>query len=498
MKTAVIYARFSCNKQREASIEDQLRECNAWCAREGFRVVATYCDYAISGRTDDRPEFQRMIKNVGESDIVLVYMLDRFSRSEFDAPYYKRVLRQKGVALKSVTEYMPDGPDSILLDKIYEGLAAVESEHISRRTKRGMHGNALKCMHNGVPVFGYSFGKDGRYVINEDEAAIVREVFARRLGGESPNSIARDLADRGVTTSRGKPAGHTFVNNMLHNEKYIGVYSFGGVKVEGGMPEIINHNDFEAVKHVKAKRRADEKWNDYAFSGRGMCKCCASNLVGIGGTSQSGKMYYYYRCSKKCGVDPIRADVLEGDIAKVLRELLSDRERTLDIARSFARFVDDEDQVAGALKAATAKRDAAQKAIDNLMAAMAKGLDFDTAKDELERQTRSKAVAEAQIETYTNHVRFDVEDFADFLMRGATLNDRTLLDALVGKVILGQEDITVVLNYTLEKSEPALIRLERVQTELVWLPVGETVRTDIAYDNDNQCLLFKFPRAEAA
>ena len=72
MRTAVIYARFSCSKQREASIDDQLRECRAYAARQGWEVVAEYSDYAMSGRTDARPEFQRMIANAGESDYVLV------------------------------------------------------------------------------------------------------------------------------------------------------------------------------------------------------------------------------------------------------------------------------------------------------------------------------------------------------------------------------------------------------------------------------------------
>ena len=104
-KTAVIYARFSCNK---------LRVCRDWCKREGYAIAAEYCDYAISGRTDDRPEFQRMIANAGESDIVLVYMMDRFSRGEYDAPIYKRELAKKGVKLVSALEAIPDSPEGII------------------------------------------------------------------------------------------------------------------------------------------------------------------------------------------------------------------------------------------------------------------------------------------------------------------------------------------------------------------------------------------------
>lgn len=106
-KTAVIYARFSCSKQREASIEDQLRVCHEWCAREGYEVVREYSDYAMSGRSDDRPQFQEMIANAGESDIVLVYMMDRFSRSEYDAPIYKKELAKNGVEVVSAMEALP-------------------------------------------------------------------------------------------------------------------------------------------------------------------------------------------------------------------------------------------------------------------------------------------------------------------------------------------------------------------------------------------------------
>ena len=155
-KTAVIYARFSCNKQREASIDDQLRVCRDWCKREGYAIVAEYCDYAISGRTDDRPEFQRMVANAGESDIVLVYMMDRFSRGEYDAPIYKRELAQHGVKLVSALEQIPDSPEGIIYEKLLEGLAACESKKTAIRTRRGMEGNALKCKTNGVRAVSYT------------------------------------------------------------------------------------------------------------------------------------------------------------------------------------------------------------------------------------------------------------------------------------------------------------------------------------------------------
>ena len=80
-QTAVIYARYSSDKQREASIEDQIRVCREYCKAEDIEIVREYCDYAITGKTDDRPQFRRMIANAPEAELVVVYMFDRFSRN---------------------------------------------------------------------------------------------------------------------------------------------------------------------------------------------------------------------------------------------------------------------------------------------------------------------------------------------------------------------------------------------------------------------------------
>lgn len=270
-KTAVIYARFSCSKQREASIEDQLRVCREWCAREGYGIVAEYCDYAISGKTDERPEFQRMVANAGESGIVLVYMMDRFSRDEYDAPIYKRQLRKAGVEVFSATETLPDGPERILVEKIYEGLAAVESEKISVRTKRGMEGNALKCMANGVHIFGYDIDDESsRYVVNEEQAALVREAFARRIMREPYKSIADDFAERGVLSAQGRPCSYNMIRKLLTNERYTGVYVFGDVRIEGGMPAIIDRSDYAKVQNIRGtKVRSEEEWGALPPHGKG-------------------------------------------------------------------------------------------------------------------------------------------------------------------------------------------------------------------------------------
>ena len=149
MKTAVIYARFSCDKQREASIDDQVRVCREYAVRMGYEVVKVYADYAITGRTDDRPQFQLMIAEGGISDYVIVYMMDRFSRGKYDPAIYKKALDEKGVRVLSAVEGIPDSPEGIIYEKMLEGMAACESIKNSIRTKNAMTGKALDCLYNG-------------------------------------------------------------------------------------------------------------------------------------------------------------------------------------------------------------------------------------------------------------------------------------------------------------------------------------------------------------
>ena len=123
--TAVIYARYSSDSQREASIEGQLRDCKDYAEKNGITVVGTYIDRAYSAKTDDRPDFQRMIKDSGKKifDVVLVWKLDRFARNRYDSARYKTQLKKNGVKLMSATEIISEGPEGIILESVLEGYA---------------------------------------------------------------------------------------------------------------------------------------------------------------------------------------------------------------------------------------------------------------------------------------------------------------------------------------------------------------------------------------
>jgi len=121
----VIYARYSSDNQREESIEGQLRECKEYAERNGITILGTYIDRALSAKTDNRPEFQHMIKDSAKGlfDIALVWKLDRFARNRYDSARYKNILKKNGVKVISARENISEGSEGIILEAMLEGYA---------------------------------------------------------------------------------------------------------------------------------------------------------------------------------------------------------------------------------------------------------------------------------------------------------------------------------------------------------------------------------------
>lgn len=120
---AVIYARYSSDNQTEASIEGQLRECMEFAERTEIDVIGNYIDRALTAKTDNRPEFQRMIKDSYKHafDCIIVWKLDRFARNRYDSAHYKSLLKKNGVKVISAKESIGEGSEGILLESVLEG-----------------------------------------------------------------------------------------------------------------------------------------------------------------------------------------------------------------------------------------------------------------------------------------------------------------------------------------------------------------------------------------
>ena len=178
MKNAVIYARYSSTNQNEQSIDGQLRECRAFAEREGYTVIETYVDRALTGRNDNRPDFQRMIIDAKKRQFqyVIVYKLDRFARNRYDSAIYKHKLKQCGVKVISATENISDNPEGVILEAVLEASAEYYSLELSQKIKRGYRESMMKGNYIGGSVpLGYKV-VNKKLVIDEATEHIIKAI----------------------------------------------------------------------------------------------------------------------------------------------------------------------------------------------------------------------------------------------------------------------------------------------------------------------------------
>ena len=233
---AAIYARYSTENQREASIEDQVRLCTARSAAEGWTVVGTYTDHALSGANHLRPGYQQLLADAraGAFDVVVAEALDRLSRDQEDvAALYKR-LRFRGVRILTLAE----GEISELHVGLKGTMNALFLKDLAAKTHRGLEGRVREGRSGGGLCYGYDVIREqdargepihGGRRFNAAEAEIVRRIFREFASGKAPREIARGLnADR-IAGPRGRPWSDTTIRGhalrgtgILHNELYIG------------------------------------------------------------------------------------------------------------------------------------------------------------------------------------------------------------------------------------------------------------------------------------
>ena len=233
----VIYARYSSDHQRAASIEDQFRICRERAGREGWQIVGTYKDAGISGASMIlRPGIQTLLQDAQTDrfDLVLAEALDRISRDQADvATLYKR-LKFAGVPIFTLSE----GEISELHVGLTGTMNALTLKAIAEKTRRGMSGRVEAGKSGGGLCFGYKVVKQfdargepirGDRTIDEREADIVRRIFRMFAAGVAPRSIARTLNDEGISGPGGKPWGDTTIRGhvkrgtgIVNNELYIG------------------------------------------------------------------------------------------------------------------------------------------------------------------------------------------------------------------------------------------------------------------------------------
>ena len=249
MKTAVIYARYSCDNQTEQSIDGQLRVCEEYAQRNNILILNTYIDRAMTGTNDNRPDFQKMLKDSSrkEWNYVLVYKLDRFSRNKYETAIHKKTLRDNGVKVLSAMENIPDTPEGIILESLLEGMNQYYSAELAQKVSRGMKETRRKGLYQGGAVL-YGYKIDGRkIVVDENDAEVVRYMYKQYANGVFVRDIIKDLTDKGILY-KGKPFVKNSVYNILRNEKYSGVYKHKEEVIDNMYPQIVPTDIYEKVR----------------------------------------------------------------------------------------------------------------------------------------------------------------------------------------------------------------------------------------------------------
>ena len=473
MKT-VIYARYSPGGgQTEQSIEGQIRECKDYAKLHDLTIVDKYVDRHITGKTDHRPNFQRMIKDSEKHlfDAVLVWKTDRFARNRYDSAIYKNRLKKNGVKVFYAKENIPDGPEGIILESMLEGMAEYYSAELSQKIKRGMRESAHKChVTGGYLALGYKIGEDKSFEIDEKQAPIVKKIFEMYDGGSTVTDICQELNSIGVKTARGAKFNKNSLRTILKNEKYIGVYEAQGVRVEGGVPAIIDKELFARVQgriaenhQFGARKKAKV---DYYLSGKLYCGSCGAGMAGEYGTGKHGERHYYYICTNKkrlktCDRRAVRKDWLENLIVDATEEYIVNPEKLDAIAKKCAEIQARDTSQSDELRYLNKQLSETKGRIENLMAAIEQGVVTKTTKKRLSELEAAQEKIEYNIEECSikqphvgeREIRYLLSQFQRETDEPLEEYKENLIECFVNSVQLFDDHLVVFYNLTNEKNE---------------------------------------------
>ena len=461
--TAVIYARYSSDNQREESIEGQIRECTAYAEKNGITIVKHYIDRAISAKTDNRPEFQQMIKDSDKKlfDIVLVWKLDRFARNRYDSARYKTQLKKNGAKLMSATEIISDGPEGIILESVLEGYAEYYSADLAEKVVRGQTENILKGRCNGGRgTFGYTLDSERKFHIDPLTSPFVLESFRKYNEGSTMKEIRDWLNENGIKNPVGGAFTYNSVEHMLKNRRYIGELKFRDVVVPDAVPPIIPLELFEDVqekiaknKKAPARRKAED---DYLLTTKLFCGYCGALMFGESGTSRTGEVHRYYKCAtakkhKGCKKKTVRKQWLEDLVVNQTMQLVKDDAAMESIIAKVMELQNKENTNIPLYEKQL--RDA-ESGIQNMLNAIQAGILTSSTKERLEQLEETKRELEARIAEEKLAKPKVTEEFIRFwLLRfrklDMSLKDQrqALVDTFINAIYLYDDKVLITFNY---------------------------------------------------
>lgn len=276
-KIAAIYIRVSTDFQAEEgySIDAQKEQLSAYCISKGIKNYAFYIDGGWSGSNIDRPEMQKLIKDIKEDKIshVIVYKLDRLSRSQKDTLYLiEDVFNPHGVDFVSLNESMDTStPMGRLMLGILSAFAQLERENIRLRTRMGMRERVKSglWMGGGRIPFGYDYDKEKGILIPNKDAEKVRQVYKLYIEGKSPQDIANLL---GLKYDK-------LAIQILTRKSNYGIIEYNGEEYQGKHEPIISKETYDiAMKCMLDRSRVRSNTSEYLLTGLMYCGKCGAKM----------------------------------------------------------------------------------------------------------------------------------------------------------------------------------------------------------------------------
>lgn len=476
---AVIYARYSSENQREESIEGQLRDCREYAEYNGIEIVGTYIDRAFSAKTDNRPDFQRMIHDsfLRQFEAVLVWKLDRFARNRYDSAFYRYTLNKNGVKILSVKENIPDGSQGILLESLLEGMAEQYSANLSENVKRGFRENALKGKWNGGSIpLGYKV-VDHKLAVDETTAPVVKLAFDLCADGKTVKEVQKFLNEKDVRNTKGTPIAYNSVRYMLSNRTYIGEYNHSGIVFEDGIPAIVDKATFDRVQEVIQKHSiapaAHKEDDDYILTTHLFCGECGALMTAYSGTSRNGKVYRYYICNRKrkhlCTKEKVDKNWIEDFVVSRVWETLQD-DATIDFLADYLVELQSQENTLIPLLQEQIK--VKGKEIENIVNAIAKGIASDALMSKLtelekEKSELDKTLAMEKIKApilTKDQFKFSLLRFREIDITKKEGRQK-LIDTFVNAIYLYDDRIKIIYNRENGEETVTLSELECSKSE---------------------------------
>lgn len=343
MKIAAAYIRVSTEDQTEYSPDSQIKLIRDYAKRNGMIVPDEYifADEGISGKTTKkRTQFNRMIgvakRKPKPFEAILLWKYSRFARSRQDSIVYKTMLRkQLGIDVISITESLGDDKMSILIEAMIEAMDEYYSINLAEEVTRGMTEKASRGEPVSIPSFGYDI-VEKQYVINAEQAPIVRMIFEDYLAGLGASQIARKINAMGILTNRGNLWANRTVDYVLNNPVYIGkirwapdraerrdYYNVLSNVIDGHHEPIIDQDIWDKVQERKAKmsktykkyaRKTPPDKGDYMLRGLIKCSSCGGSLARLNATSLQCVNYNHSQChvSHNISIMKLNSMVLQG------------------------------------------------------------------------------------------------------------------------------------------------------------------------------------------